>query len=132
MKTKLIVGLGILFAVVLINACENKRAPAPLTIEIPNSCDTTNLTYSSGSNTMQAIINVQCGATLTSCHSPGSISGYDYTRYATIYANYQKGWLYSTIFQGTPNAMPKIAQPGWGDPCMMAKFRAWIRQGCPQ
>ncbi len=133
MKTKVLVGLSILFAVIIINSCENKQATPPVTpVVISNSCDTTNLTYSSGTNTMKAIIDVQCGSGLTSCHSPGSISGYDYTRFPTIYANYQNGWLYSTIFQGTPNAMPKVAQPGWGDPCILAKFKAWINRGCPQ
>jgi hypothetical protein len=132
MKIKLIVGFCILFAVVIINSCENKQASAPLAVVISN-CDTTNLTFSSGPNRMDSLINIQCGASNAACHSPGSISGYDYTLYSTIYANYKNGWLYSTIFEGTPNAMPKTAQPDWTtDPCIKAKFKAWIDQGCPQ
>jgi hypothetical protein len=131
MKTKFIVGVSLLLAAIFINACENKQGAVPLTVVIPNSCDTTNLTYSSGPNKMDSIINVQCGTNNHSCHSPGSISGYDYTSYATIYSNYQKGWLYSSIFLGTPTQMPKVQQPGW-DQCTKDKFKAWIDLGCPQ
>jgi hypothetical protein len=130
MKTKFIVGIIVLLSVILINACENKQAVAPLTVAVPNSCDTTNLTYSSGTNTMQAIINVQCGTSNTQCHSPGSISGYDYSTYAGIYSNYQHGLLYGSLFGSLPR-MPKIQQAGW-DQCTIDKFRAWMDQGCPQ
>ena len=131
MKTKLLIGLCLLVSLIVVNSCENKQATPPTTVVVPNSCDTTNLTYSSGPNRMDSIISVQCGANNAACHSPSSISGYDYTRFNVIYSNYQKGWLYSTIFQGTPNAMPKVQQAGWDD-CVKAKFRAWINAGCPQ
>ncbi len=131
MKTKFLVGISLLFAVIIINSCENKQVVAPINVAVSSTCDTTNLTYNSGPNRMDTIINVQCGASLKSCHSPTSISGYDYTSYSVIYSNYQKGWLYSTIFQGTPSPMPKIQQQGWDD-CTKAKFKAWIDAGCPQ
>jgi len=133
MKTRILFGLGLILAVIIINSCESKQAVAPINVVVPGNCDTTKLTFSSGPNRMDSIINVQCGASLGSCHSPSSISGYDYTSYSVIYANYQKGWLYSTIFEGTPNPMPKTPQPGWTtDPCLKDKFKAWIDQGCPQ
>src|ERR1017187_7078257 len=105
MKTRILFGLGLIFALIISNSCENKQAVPPMNVVVPSSCDTTNLTYSSGPNRMDTIINVQCGASLRSCHAPGSISGYDYTQYSVIYSNYQKGWLYSSIFQGTPTLM---------------------------
>ncbi len=130
MKTKFFVGLLFFSAIVVINSCENKQA-AVAPVMVSNSCDTTNLTYSSGSNTMQAIINVQCGATMRSCHGSGSISGYDYSTYAGIYSNYQNGLLYGALFGNLPR-MPLTAQSGWDPSCMLPKFKAWMDAGCPQ
>jgi len=129
MKIRLIFGTIILSAVLLINACENRQA-LPSTA-ISASCDTTNLTYSSGSNTMQAIINVQCGASNTSCHSPGSASGFDYSTYAGVYSNFQNGDLYGSLFGRLPR-MPLTPQAGWDPSCMLPKFKAWMDLGCPQ
>jgi hypothetical protein len=95
--------------------------------------DTTHLTYSSGTNTMQGIINIQCGTANASCHSPGSISTYDYSTYAGIDANYQNGLLYMALFGNGASVpqMPLTPQTGW-DQCTLNKFKAWIDQGCPQ
>jgi hypothetical protein len=131
MKNKLIVGSILLAAVIVINSCENKQAVAPLNNNLPGSCDTAKLTFSSDSNSMQAIINVQCGAANTQCHSSNSISGYDYTSYYGIYSNYQNGLLYGALFGNLP-PMPKVAQPGWDPTCMLPKFKAWMNRGCPQ
>ena len=132
MKTKLIIGSLLLLAVIIINSCENKEAALPsVAANLSSSCDTTNLTYSSGSNTMQAIINVQCGAGNTSCHAPHGASGYDYSTYAGIDANYSNGLLYSALFGSLKN-MPLTPQPGWDPSCMMPKFKAWMDSGCPQ
>jgi hypothetical protein len=128
MKIRLIVGSIVLLVVILINACEDKVVAPVMGL---SNCDTTNLTYNSDSNTMIAIVNVQCGATSTSCHSSGSISGYDYSTYAGIYSNYQNGLLYGALF-GTLPRMPLTPQAGWDPSCMLPKFKAWMNRGCPQ
>jgi len=130
MKNKFIAGLILLVIVFAINSCENKQASIPSTA-VASSCDTINLTYSSGSNTMVAIINVQCGVANTSCHSPNSASGYDYSTYGGIYTNYKSGLLYGSLFGNLPR-MPKIQQSGWDPACMLPKFKAWMDAGCPQ
>src|ERR1700722_1142529 len=102
MKIKFIVGFIILSAVIIINSWKNRQAVAPAkAIAISSGCDTTKLTYSSESNTMQAIINVQCGVGNGSCHAPGGASGYDFSKYALIYSTYQNGALYSVLFSAT-------------------------------
>jgi hypothetical protein len=138
MKTKILTGLILLIAVIGINSCENEQASPPSSlIVLSSSCDTTDLTYSSGSNTMQAIINVQCGVTTgtTSCHSQTGVSGIPYTSYSGIYAQYTNGNLYSVLFSASPNGgqrMPLQQQSGWDPSCMLPKFKAWIDRGCPQ
>jgi hypothetical protein len=130
MKTKLVAGCIFLLAGIIINSCEDKQGAVPVNVSVSN-CDTVKLTYTSDSNTMEAIINVQCQTNNTQCHSSGSISGYDYSTYYGIYANYQSGLLYASLFgNGSVPAMPKVQQPGW-DACVIAKFKAWINQGCP-
>jgi hypothetical protein len=128
MKIKFIFGAIILATVLIINACENKEVTEATPV---SNCDTSKLTYSSDSNSMQAIINVQCGANNTSCHSANSSSGYNYTTYSGIYANYTNGLLYGALFGSLPR-MPLTAQPGWDPSCMLPKFKAWINRGCPQ
>jgi len=128
MRTKLIMGFCLLFAIIIINACENKQAVAPLVV-ISGSCDTTHLTYSSGSNTMQPIINTYC-AINSSCHGSGSSFG-DYTTLAGMQPNINRGWVRSDLFQGTPHVMPKSPQPPL-DACTLAKFGAWLNAGAPQ
>jgi len=131
MKTKIIVGFLILSSVIIINSCENKEGALPPVKLSISSCDTAKLTYSSDSNTMQAIINVQCGVNNSSCHSYGGASGYDYSTYQGIYANYQNGLLYQGLFGNLPR-MPLTPQPGWDPNCMLPKFQVWINRGCPQ
>ncbi len=133
MKTKIFVGIIILLSVLIINACENKQAVAPLILS-PCAEDTLRVTYSSDSNTMQAIINVQCGVNNSSCHpAGGGASGYDYSTYAGIDANYKSGLLYSALF-GNGSSVPKmpLSPTSTWDQCTLTKFKAWIDQGCPQ
>ena len=130
MKIRLLAGIIIVLAIILSNSCEDKKSAV-----MPPACnaDTIKVTYSSDSNTMVAILNTQCGASNASCHAAGGASGYDYSTYAGIYANYQNGLLYSGLF-GSLHNMPLTPQPGWSDSgsCMLDKFKAWINQGCPQ
>ena len=130
MKTKFLAVIMLSAMVFVINSCENKQVAPPVT-GIASGCDTTSLTYSSGSNTMHAIINVQCGVSSNSCHSPGGASGFDYSTYQGIYANYQNGTLYGSLFGNLPR-MPLSPQLGWDPACMLPKFKAWMNQGCPQ
>jgi len=130
MKIRFVIGLIVLVAVVFINACEDKRV-TPVTV---SNCDTTNLTYSSDSNTMEAIINVQCGVNNSSCHpAGGGASTYDYSSYAGVYGNYKNGLLYMALFGGGTSVpqMPLTSQPGWDPSCMLPKFKAWMDRGCP-
>lgn len=115
----------------LIYSCENKSIPVPV-VSVPSGCDTNSVTFSSGTNTLQPIINAQCGTNNNSCHS--ARTAYNYTTYAGVFANYQNGTLKSCLFQGTPFSMPQTPQPGWSDSsgCMLAKFKAWINAGAPQ
>lgn len=131
MKAKLFAWLIVLFAVVIIYSCENKQGAIPV-IAIPCNEDTTKLTYSSDSNTMQPIINAQC-ATGSSCHGAGASNGLDYSAYAGIFAQYQNGNLYAALFGNGASVpqMPLAPQPGW-DICTLNKFKAWINRGCPQ
>jgi hypothetical protein len=131
MKTKFITGFILLTAVIIINSCENKAALPNITVQCGD--DTNKLTYSSDSNSMQAIINVQCGVGNSSCHSPRGASGYDYSTYAGIYANYSNGLLSEALFGKGASVpqMPLTPQAGW-DICTLNKFKAWIDQGCPQ
>lgn len=130
MKTRFILSTIVLLAVIITYSCENKK----VTVAAPAcSADTVKVTYNSGSNNMMAIINTQCGVSNNSCHSPGGASGYDYSTYSGVYANYQNGLLYSGLF-GSLHNMPLTPQPGWSDSgsCMLEKFKAWIDVGCPQ
>lgn len=130
MKTRFIFSIVTLLAVFFVYSCENKKvtpvAPAC-------TADTVKITYNSGSNTMVAIINTQCGVNNNSCHAPGGASGYDYSGYDGIYRNYENGLLYNGLF-GSLHNMPLVPQPGWSDSgaCMLEKFKAWINQGCPK
>jgi len=131
MKIRFVASIVVLLTVILINACEDKKGAAPISVNVSN-CDTLDLTYSSdSSHSMQAIINVQCGVNNMSCHSYGSASGYDYSTYAGIYANYQNGLLYQGLFGSSPR-MPLTPQNGWDPSCMLPKFKAWMDRGCPQ
>lgn len=129
MKTRFTLSSIVLLAVIVIYSCEDKKVTP---VAAACHADTVTITYNSGSNTMVAIINTQCGTTNTSCHSPNSASGYDYSGYSGIDANYNNGSLYQGLFGNLPR-MPLIPQPGWSDSgsCMLEKFKAWMDQGCP-
>lgn len=129
MKIRFIASATILLAIIFIYSCEDKK----VTPAAPScTTDTATITYNSGSNTMVAIINTQCGVNNNSCHSPGGASVYDYSTYSGIDANYKNGLLYSGLF-GSLHNMPLTPQPGWSDSgsCMLDKFKAWMDQGCP-
>jgi hypothetical protein len=131
MKFKMLIGIAVVALVVVVNSCENKSVPQPA-VAFPAGCDTLNLTYFSGTNTMKTIIDVQCGTGMSSCHGAGA--HYDYTTYNGIYANYQNGLLYQALFgNGSTPRMPLIAQTNWADSstCYLAKFYAWMNLKAP-
>jgi hypothetical protein len=136
MKVKIILWCSaLLLCVVIINSCENKHGVSPLQ-PFPSNCDTTNLTYSSGTNNMKPIIDAQCGTSNSSCHATGGSAGskYDFTTYAGLVNSCQNGTMIGCLFQSNPYYMPKTPQPGWSDSstCMLGKFKAWINRGYPQ
>lgn len=131
MKLKMLIGIVLVALFFVMNSCEKKSVPQ-VAVVFPAGCDTVNLTYFSGANTMKAIIDVQCGTGMSSCHGAGA--HYDYTTYNGIYANYKNGLLYQSLFgNGSSPKMPLIAQPGWSDSstCYLAKFYAWMNLKAP-
>jgi hypothetical protein len=135
MKTKIFVGAILFLSVIIANSCEDKQAALP---PVPCNADTANLTYSSGTNTMLATINVQCGVSSSNlnCHGAngvGATDGYDFTMYAGILAQYQNGNLFAALFGGGSSVpqMPLTPQTGW-DQCDLNLFKAWIARGCPE
>ncbi len=136
MKLKIYIGFTICVMVEFFYACENKTAPVPVPIISSGACDSLHVTYSSGSNNIKPIIDLECGTSNSSCHSPGGASGYDYSSYSAggLQTVYSKGWLFSVLFEGTPVRMPLVPQAGWNDSsaCMLAKLKNWIDNGIPQ
>jgi hypothetical protein len=122
----ILIGFVILFVATYSNSCtKNIAQPAPL----PAGCDTTNLTYT---NSMQVLVNINCGSYNSSCHSAGASDRGDFSNYASI-QHYVAGgegsifWRY--IF--TEKRMP-VAPELPLDPCASNKFRAWLLAGAPQ
>ncbi len=134
MKIKALIVAVVAGLIILINACEDKLGTLPVPVAL-TSCDTLNLTYSSGPNKMKPIIDAQCGTNQTACHGHGASNGFDYTTYAGIYTNISpRDYVYTCLFNGSPYSMPQTPQPGWSDSsaCMLAKFKAWLNIGAPQ
>lgn len=129
MKVKVYMGIILMAMALFIYSCENKSIPLPSTA-VPNNCDTVSLTYSSGSNTMQAIINANCAT--GNCHVPGGTAPTDYTTYATM-TRYITGGQSSSFWQYlfVNKTMPLSPQPPL-DACTQAKFKAWLNAGAPQ
>jgi hypothetical protein len=123
---KVLLGIIFLFFIITTNSCEkNISQPAA----IPPGCDTANLTYT---NSMQVIINVNCGSFNTSCHAPGITGRGDFSNYASMQTYISGGetslfWRY--IF--TQKKMP-IPPELPLDACTSAKFKAWLQAGAPQ
>jgi|SRR6185312_5593685 len=128
MKLKAITVIALISLIVFINSCENKVGPVPSS---STNCDTTRLTYSSDSNTMQPVINTYCA--ISGCHVPGGAAGApDYTTYAGLQAYATNGqrsqfWIYLFVNK----TMPLSPQPPLST-CNQNKFKAWLSAGAPQ
>jgi hypothetical protein len=129
MKVRVIAGFVLLVSVLFINSCENNSAVP--SSSLPGTCDTAALTYSSGPNKMQTVINTYCA--ISGCHVPGGGGGApDYTSYSnlSLYASGKQGslfWQYLFVNQ----TMPLSPQPPLTS-CNQNKFKAWLSAGAPQ
>lgn len=124
MKTKLIVGSIVLLTVIFITACENNSVSPAI---LPSSCDTTDLTYT---NTMQIVININCGTMNTGCHSSGT--NHDFSTYASMQKYVTGGqdsrfWQQLFILKKMP-LYPELAL----DICTSNQFKVWLLNGAPQ
>ncbi|MGP8215981.1 MAG: hypothetical protein ACLQQ4_10490 [Bacteroidia bacterium] len=121
--------MAIFVFVLAINSCENKEVIVPMVV-VPSDCDTTGMTYSSGTDTIRTIINTQCA--VTGCHNTYSVNG-DFTTYNGVSKAAQGGsssQMYINL-QGGATPMPQSQQPGWSE-CDKQKIEAWILQGANQ
>ncbi|HTB33142.1 MAG TPA: hypothetical protein VK808_14030 [Bacteroidia bacterium] len=141
MKTKVFLAMGLFGCILAINSCVNKEGvlpagtgPGGASSGLPPGCDTTGYTYSSGTKTIQAIINAQCA--VVGCHTAGD-PGANYTTYGKLSIYATGGPAYSQFYQimfnpATTNyPMPKTPQPGW-DSCTKYKIKAWLIAGAPK
>ena len=128
MRIKTGIGLLMIAAVLIINSCENKSVPVPS--GVPAGCDTSDLTYSSGNNMMQPIINAHCAT--ANCHVPGGTAPTDYTTYSSL-QTYATGGQSSLFWQYlfVNKTMPLSPQPSL-DVCTQVKFKAWLNADAPQ
>ena len=126
MRVRIVLGFIVFIGIVIINSCQsNVSQPAG----VPSSCDTSGLTYT---NSMQGLINLNCGPLNTSCHSPAASNRGDFSNYATM-QHYVTGgdqsifWKYiiSSSRMPLPPELPL-------DVCTQAKFKAWLLAGAPQ
>ena len=122
---KIPLGILLLVFIITINSCEKNTAqPAP----VPTGCDTANLTYT---NSMQMLINLNCGSYNTSCHSAGADHG-DFSNYASLQHDASGGeqsLFYRYIFIQKKMPIPPELPL---DACTSAKFKAWLLAGAPQ
>lgn len=96
---------------------DNEEALYPT---LNNSCDTTNVTYSS---TITPILNSYC----TGCHSGSPPSGgITLTSYASVQALASSGMLMNAL---TGNGVPIMPLSGSLSTCRIAQFQIWIRNG---
>lgn len=108
-----------------IYSCENNAVTPSV---VPLDCDTTNLTYT---NSMQTIININCGTLNNSCHSTEG-SGHDLSNYAAL-KRYATGgensrfWQEIVILKRMP-LYPELPL----DICTSYQFKAWLLNGAPQ
>jgi hypothetical protein len=136
MKNKFLIGVAIVGAIITINSCDSEEnaLPKPIT---PSSCDTSKMTYSTGTGApIQTIINAQC-ATSPSCHGAGAskING-DFSAWTNgSFQNAISGGTSSSMYQylqpSYPTPMPNVPQPGWSE-CDRLKLEAWLTAGAPQ
>ncbi|HXP50195.1 MAG TPA: hypothetical protein VN922_09590 [Bacteroidia bacterium] len=136
MRNKIFVAIALLSSILAINSCVNKEGILPVATGpagLPPGCDTAGYTYSSGSKTIQAIINAQCA--VVGCHTPGD-PGKPFTTYGKM-SIYVSGGASSQFYQIMFNPatqyypMPKTPQAGW-DSCTKYKIKAWLLAGAPQ
>jgi len=125
-QIKILPGLILLVCIISIYSCkDNAVAPANL----PQNCDTTNLTYT---NTMQVLIEINCGTMNTSCHSPGTGSNRDFSTYASLQSSATGGqsskfWQQIFIQKKMP-LYPELPL----DLCTSNQFKVWLLNGAPQ
>jgi hypothetical protein len=123
---KISIAVMLVFLIITVNSCEKNNAlPAP----VPTGCDTANLTYT---NSMQLLININCGSYNTGCHAPGVSDHGDFSNYASLqrYATGgEQSFFYRYIF--IQKKMPESPELPL-DACTSAKFKAWILAGAPQ
>jgi hypothetical protein len=119
--------LSRLFVLVLLSAVysctDNTVSPAVL----PLNCDTTDLSYT---NSMQTIIDINCGSNNTGCHSAGTER--DFSNYSSL-KRYAIGGQTSRFWQEifVLKKMPEF--PGLPlDLCTSNQFKAWLLDGAPQ
>jgi hypothetical protein len=123
-RITMLAGLILLGIIIEMYSCEqNTVTPASL----PTGCDTTNLTYT---NTMEVLINTNCGTMNANCHSFGT--SHDFTTYASL-QRYATGgqnsrmWKEIFVLQQMP-LYPELPL----DPCASNQFKAWLLNNAPQ
>ena len=129
MKTKLVIAFAMLFVVIIINSCEDKVGVVPFVPTVIAGCNDTDVTYSSGTNTLQAIINTNCAT--AGCHSSTGSAPTDFTNYAGLQTDATGGkssQIYNHLFikQDMPLGKPPL------DQCSLDKFNTWLLAGAPQ
>jgi len=123
-RIKMLTGLVLFVSIIGIYSCEN-NAVTP--VNLPIDCDTTDLTYT---NSMQFIIDLNCGTLNTGCHSSGS--NRDLSTYAALQrdiAGGQKSRFWQEIF--VEKKMPLYPELSL-DVCTTNKFKVWLLNGAPQ
>jgi hypothetical protein len=137
MRNKVSLAIALFGFILCLNSCVNKEGIPPASVGssgLPPGCDTAGYTYSSGTKTIQAIINAQCA--VAGCHQAGD-PGANYTTYGKLSLYATGGPAYSQFYQimfnpSTANyPMPKTPQAGW-DSCTKYKIKAWLIAGAPQ
>jgi hypothetical protein len=128
MKIKVFAGFVLLALILFMYSCENNQVPVP-SGQLPAGCDTAKLTYSSGGNSMQVVINTYCA--INGCHASGGAEP-DYTSYANL-NRYATGGQNSAFWQYlfVNKTMPQSPQPPL-DVCTQFKFKAWLMANAPQ
>lgn len=136
MKIKLLIVIAIVGTILTINSCDSEENAVPI-MAVPSNCDTSGMTYSTGTGApIQTIITTQC-AVSTSCHGSGAPKAQgDFSSWSS--AKFQlaiSGGAYSNMYQylqpsfSTP--MPNVPQPGWST-CDRLQLETWLLAGAPQ
>ena len=106
-------------------SCYNDNRQDLYPLPPPNSCDTTNITYT---NTLKTIVGDHCA--IAGCHAGPIPSGWDFSNYNGLRAVANNGKLMDAINHTGPFQMPK-GMPKL-DPCTILKFQAWVNNNMPE